>query len=59
MGSTNLIKEEIGEEESMYDRMLLIGEKFLEQKLTPVYYMDSKSNTTFIVQFEKAEHGLH
>lgn len=46
-------------DEDMHEKMLFLGEQFLLKKLTPIYYVDEKSNTTFILRFEKAEHGLH
>ena len=47
------------DDDDMHEKMLLLGEQFYLRKLTPIYYVDEKSNTTFILRFEKAEHGLH
>ena len=47
------------EDADMYNSMLSLGEQFLKKKLTPIYYMDKATMTTFIVKFEKADYGLH
>lgn len=60
MRSINPSKEDLTfEPEEMHDKMLMLGERFLQEKLTPIYYVDEKTNTTFILRFEKALHGLH
>ena len=59
MRSANNTKESYETTDDMYDKMLLLGERFLADNLTPIFYIDPKTNNTFIVKFEKAEHGLH
>jgi dsDNA-binding SOS-regulon protein len=47
------------DENDMHDKMLLLADKFMEANLIPIFYMDDKSNNTYILRFEKAEHGFH
>jgi len=53
------LEEQHLSEDKLNEGLLTIGQRFIKSKLTPVFYLDKKTNTYYIINFEKANHGYH